>query len=255
MTFGTLLHRGIELLYEIPEEETFRDIDGHTIDRLLPQVPAAVNTAFRELYKKQEGEELLLTGQLQIAREVLTKYIQAILNYDKKNVDFRVIGLEKEHLAHLSIETREGTKEVALGGVIDRVDIKDSVVRLLDYKTGKDTKKIPSLVSLFDRADKKRNKAGMQTFLYAFFYQYQHPDNLLPLKPGIINIKEIYSEDFNPFLQLDESEVTDYRDYAVGFEEGLRGLLEEIMDPLVPFDQTDDKKKCSFCAYKELCGR
>jgi hypothetical protein len=75
------------------------------------------------------------------------------------------------------------------------------------------------------------------------------------LKPGIINIKEIYSEDFNPFLQLDESEVTDYRDYAVGFEEGLRGLLEEIMDPLVPFDQTDEKKKCSFCAYKELCGR
>ena len=255
MTFGKLLHRGIELLYAIPEQEAFRAIDGHTIDRLLPQVPAAVNTAFRELYKKQEGEELLLTGQLQIAREVLTKYIQAILNYDKKNGDFRVIGLEKEHLAHLEIETLEGTKEVALGGVIDRVDIKDSVIRLLDYKTGKDTKKIPSLVSLFDRADKKRNKAGMQTFLYAFFYQYQHPDNHLPLKPGIINIKEIYSEDFNPFLQLEESEVLDYRDFAAGFEQGLRGLLEEIMDPLVPFDQTDDKKKCSFCAYKELCGR
>jgi CRISPR/Cas system-associated exonuclease Cas4 (RecB family) len=32
-------------------------------------------------------------------------------------------------------------------------------------------------------------------------------------------------------------------------------LLEEIMDPLVPFDQTDDKKKCSYCAYQELCGR
>jgi CRISPR/Cas system-associated exonuclease Cas4 (RecB family) len=255
MTFGTLLHRGIELLYEITEGETFRDIDGHTIDRLLPQVPQAVERAFRELYKKQEEEELLLTGQLQIAREVLTKYIQAILNYDKKNGDFRVIGLETEQIAHLSIETQEGTKVVELGGVIDRVDIKDGIVRLLDYKTGKDTKKIPSLVSLFDRNDKKRNKAGMQTFLYAFFYKYQNPENQLPLKPGIMNIKEIYSEDFNPFLQLEESEVTDYRDFAAGFEEGLRGLLEEIMDPLVPFDQTDDKKKCSYCAYQELCGR
>jgi CRISPR/Cas system-associated exonuclease Cas4 (RecB family) len=255
MTFGTLLHKGIELLYEISEEETFRDIDGHTIDRLLPQVPAAVDRAFRELYKKQEGEELLLTGQLQIAREVLTKYMEAILDYDKKNGDFRVIGLEKGLIAHLSIETQEGAKEVELGGVIDRVDIKDGVVRLLDYKTGKDTKKIPSLGSLFDRDDKKRNKAGMQTFLYAFFYQYQYPTNQLPLKPGIMNIKEIYSEDFNPFLQLADSEVTDYRDFAAGFEEGLRGLLEEIMDPLVPFDQTDDKKKCSYCAYQELCGR
>lgn len=255
MTFGILLHKGIELLYEIPEEETFRDIDGHSIDRMLPQVPAAVDRAFRELYKKQEGEELLLTGQLQIAREVLIKYMEAILDYDKKNGDFRVIGLEKEQIAHMSIETQEGTKEVELGGVIDRVDIKDGVVRLLDYKTGKDTKKIPSLGSLFDRDDKKRNKAGMQTFLYAFFYQYQHPGNRLPLKPGIMNIKEIYSEDFNPFLQLEDSEVLDYREFAAGFEEGLRGLLEEIMDPLVPFDQTEDKKKCSYCAYQELCGR
>ena len=255
MTFGTLLHRGIELLYEIPEGKDFRDLDSHEIESLLPQVPQAVERAFRELYKKEDGEELLLTGQLQIAKEVLAKYSEAVLAYDQRNGDFRIVGLEKEHLAHLRIETEEGHQEVALGGVIDRMDIKDEVVRLLDYKTGKDTKKLSTIASLFDRDDKKRNKAAMQTFLYAFFYQYQHPDNHLPLKPGIINIKEIYSEDFNPFLQLEESEVLDYRDFADGFEQGLRGLLEEIMDPLVPFDQTDDKKKCTYCAYKELCGR
>ena len=255
MTFGTLLHKGIELLYEIPEGEEFRDIDGHEIDRLLPQVPKAVDQAFRKLYNKEEGEELLLTGQLQIARQVLTKYIEAVLAYDQRNGDFRVIGLEEEQLAHLSIETEEGPKEVALAGVIDRMDIKDSIVRLLDYKTGKDTKKISSIASLFDREDKKRNKAAMQTFLYAFFYKYQNPENQLPLKPGIINIKEIYSPDFNPYLQLDKSEVADYREFAEEYEQGLRGLLEEIVNPLVPFDQTEDKKKCEFCAYKELCGR
>ncbi len=255
MTFGTLLHRGIELLYEIPEGEDFRDLDSHEIERLLPQVPQAVERAFRELYKKEDGEELLLTGQLQIARQVLTKYIQAVLAYDQRNGDFRVIGLEKEYLAHLTIETEDGSKEVALGGVIDRMDIKDAVVRLLDYKTGKDTKKIPSIASLFDRDDKKRNKAAMQTFLYAFFYRYHHPENQLPLKPGIINIKEIYSPDFNPSLQLNNSEVVDYRDFAESFEQGLRGLLEEIINPLVPFDQTEDKKKCTYCAYKKLCGR
>jgi hypothetical protein len=255
MTFGTLLHRGIELLYALPEGQTFRELDSHQIERLFPQVPRAVEQAFRELYKKEEGEDLLLTGQLQIARQVLTKYIEAVLAYDQRNGDFRVIGLEKEHLAHLSIETEDGPKEVALGGVIDRLDIKDSMVRLLDYKTGKDTKKIPSIASLFDRDDKKRNKAAMQTFLYAFFYQYQHPENQLPLKPGIINIKEIYSPDFNPYLQLDNSEVVDYREFSEEYEQGLRGLLEEIVNPQVPFDQTDDKKKCMYCAYKELCGR
>jgi CRISPR/Cas system-associated exonuclease Cas4 (RecB family) len=255
MTFGTLLHRGIELLYEIPEGKDFRDLDSHEIERLLPQVPQAVERAFRELYKKEDGEELLLTGQLQIAKEVLAKYNEAVLAYDQQNGDFRIIGLEKEHLAHLRIETEEGPKEVALGGVIDRMDIKDGVVRLLDYKTGKDTKKVSTIASLFDRDDKKRNKAAMQTFLYAFFYQYQNPESQLPIKPGIINIKEIYSQDFSPYLQLNNAEVYDYREFAEEFEQGLRGLLEEIVNPLVPFDQTEDKKKCTYCAYKELCGR
>ena len=255
MTFGTLLHRGIELLYEIPEGKDFRDLDSHEIERLLPQVPHAVERAFRELYKKEDGEELLLTGQLQIAKEVLAKYSEAVLAYDQRNGDFRIVGLEKEHLAHLRIETEEGHQEVALGGVIDRMDIKDEVVRLLDYKTGKDTKKISTIASLFDRDDKKRNKAAMQTFLYAFFYQYQNPESQLPIKPGIINIKEIYSQDFSPYLQLNNSEVHDYREFAEEFEQGLRGLLEEIVNPLVPFDQTEDKKKCTYCAYKELCGR
>ena len=95
----------------------------------------------------------------------------------------------------------------------------------------------------------------MQTFLYAFFYHYQFPENQLPLKTGIINIKEIYSPNFSPYLQLDDVEVNDYRVFAEEFEKGLRGLLEEIVDPLIPFDQTEDKKKCTYCAYKELCGR
>ncbi len=135
------------------------------------------------------------------------------------------------------------------------MDIKDAVVRLLDYKTGKDTKKIASIGSLFDRENTKRNKAAMQTFLYAFFHHYQFPETQLPLKPGIINIKEIYSPDFSPYLQLNDAEVNDYRVFAAEFEQGLRGLLEEIVDPLIPFDQTEDKKKCTYCAYKELCGR
>jgi hypothetical protein len=35
----------------------------------------------------------------------------------------------------------------------------------------------------------------------------------------------------------------------------LKGLLEEMYDPEVPFSQTDDLKKCEYCAYKEICGR
>ena len=255
MTFGTLLHRAIELLYEVGEGKSYRDIDAHTIDRLLPQVPEAVDRAIREFYKKEHEEQLELSGQLVIAREVFIKYVKEILSYDQKNGAFRVIGLEKEYLAGIPVETPQGRVEVALKGVIDRMDIKDGVVRLLDYKTGKDTKKVSSIASLFDREDDKRNKAAMQTLLYAYFFQHSHSDNKLPLKPGIFNIKEIYNPQFSPFLMMDKEEISDYRDFAGEFELGLSGLLAEIFNPEIPFDQTEDEKKCTFCAYKEICGR
>lgn len=255
MTFGTLLHSALEFLYEVEEGKSHRDIDSHTIDRLLPQVPEAVDKAIRKFYKKENGEELELSGQLVIAREIFIKYVKEILSYDQKNGSFRVIGLEKEYQAGIPVETSQGKLEIALKGVIDRMDIKNGVVRLLDYKTGKDNKTVRSIASLFDRDDDKRNKAAMQTLLYAYFYQYEHRANQLPLKPGIFNIKEIYNPQFSPFLVMDKEEISDYRDFAAEFESGLSGLLAEIFDPKVPFDQTEDEKKCTYCAYKEICGR
>ena len=191
MTFGTLLHSALEFLYEVEEGKSHRAIDSHTIDRLLPQVPEAVDKAIRKFYKKESGEEFELSGQLVIAREVFIKYVKEILSYDQKNGPFRVIGLEKEYQAGIPVETAQGRVEIALKGVIDRMDIKDGVVRLLDYKTGKDNKKVLSIASLFDREDDKRNKAAMQTLLYAYFYQYEHRANQLPLKPGIFNVPMI----------------------------------------------------------------
>ena len=255
MTFGTLLHSAIELLYAIGEGKTHRDIDSHTIDRLKDQVPAAVDRAIRIFYKKEEGEEFELSGQLLIAREVFIKYVKEILNYDQKNGPFRVIGLEKKYLAGIPVETTQGRIEVSLQGVIDRMDIKDGAVRLLDYKTGKDNKMVRSIDSLFKRDDDYRNKAAMQTLLYAYFYQHSHPENQLPLKPGIFNIKEIYDPKFNPFLVMNKEEISDYRDFAEEFEQGLSGLLAEIFNPEVPFDQTEDEKKCQYCAYRGICGR
>ncbi|MBN7812821.1 PD-(D/E)XK nuclease family protein [Algoriphagus sp. H41] len=254
-TFGTILHSAMELLYEIGEGKSSRKIDTHGIERMKPQVPTAVDRAIRLFYKKPENEEMELSGQLQIAREIFIKYLQAILDYDQKNGDFEIIGLEKDYPSGILVDTPEGKAEVALGGVIDRMDVKDGVVRLIDYKTGKDTKKVKSVASLFDRDDSGRNKAAMQTMLYAHFYETAHPENQLPLKPGIFNIKEIYNPQFNPFLQLDKEEMVDYRRFAEEFRAGLSGLLGEIFDPKVPFDQTEKLEKCTYCAYREICGR
>jgi CRISPR/Cas system-associated exonuclease Cas4 (RecB family) len=254
-TFGSMLHKAIELLYKPDKGEEFRLIDTHALERLKVFIPKAVDDAIVDFYKAESMEKLTLSGQLQIARSIMIKYIKAILNYDQLNGDFKVLNLERKYQAGIPVDTVDGTQNIAIGGFIDRVDEKDGVIRLIDYKTGKDTKKVTTIESFFDRDDTKRNKAAMQTMLYAKLFQSENPAVRKPLKPGIFNIKEIYDPNFNPFLIMDKEEIQDYRDFSDSFEEGLARLIGEIYDPLIPFDQTEDVKKCEYCAYKEICGR
>jgi hypothetical protein len=262
--FGNLAHYSLEYLYKgFMERKKRSEVEKGDFKELKDKwVYPAIEKAIRTLYHLEESAETKLNGQMAIARDVLQKYILRVLEIDEESAPFRLISLEKEknYEARLTIQTSAGTKEAALRGIIDRVDEQNGIIRLIDYKSGGDKKEFPSIPSLFDRDDPKRNKAAMQTLFYGLIYQAKHPENTAPLKPAIINLKEIFSDDFNPYLQFKEArkpgiELTDYRDHQEEYEAGLKGLLEEMYDPSVSFSQTDDLKKCEYCPYKEICGR
>jgi hypothetical protein len=183
-----------------------------------------------------------------------------LLEIDEEDAPFRLVSMEKAHKAQFEINTGTSIKKVSLKGLIDRVDEKEGTIRLIDYKSGADKKDFSNVASLFDREDKNRNKAAMQTMYYGLLYQAMHPEISKPLKPAIFNFKEIFKEDFNPYLQQKEPratavEVADYMHYQSEYESGLRTMLEEMYDPEVPFSQTDDLKKCAYCPYSGICGR
>ncbi|UJP63344.1 PD-(D/E)XK nuclease family protein [Mongoliitalea daihaiensis] len=257
--FGTILHRAIELLYLPEGEQAPKLFTPHELNRIQPTITTAVDNAIREFYHVGKGEDFVSSGQMQIVREIFFEYIQGIVAHDIEQGDFTVLGLEQQHTTYIPVQVQGRVEEVRLYGLIDRVDQKDGVIRLLDYKTGKDEKKFNTIASLFDREDKNRNKAAMQTMLYAYFYQFTNPSNQQPLKPGLFNVKEIFKDNFNPFLIKSEGklklEVENYLDLAEEFEQSLSGLLSELFDPAVPFDQTADVDKCKYCAFKEMCGR
>ena len=37
--------------------------------------------------------------------------------------------------------------------------------------------------------------------------------------------------------------------------ERLKGLLDQMRDPHVPFRRTEDEKVCAYCDFKTICGR
>ncbi|UCS93176.1 PD-(D/E)XK nuclease family protein [Echinicola marina] len=261
--FGNLAHYSLEFLYKgFMERKQRRVVEKGDFDQLSKYIFPSIEKAIRDFYHLEVGADTKLTGQMAIVRDVLQKYITALLDLDKAGAPFELVSLEKDvrYQAEVPVEVSGRKYEIAIRGIIDRVDKQDGVVRLIDYKSGKDQKDFPSVTSLFDRDDPKRNKAAMQTLIYGMLYQEKFPENSLPLKPAIYNLKEIFSNDFNPYLQLKEGrgkveEIDDYRNYQEEFEQGLKGLLQEIFDDEVPFGQTEDWEKCKYCPYNKICGR
>lgn len=262
--FGNLAHLSMEILYQdfakrknrnILEKSDFEDLSKNWV---FP----AIEKAIRSQYHLEAGADTKLNGQMAIARDVLQKYLHQVLKIDKSSAPFKLISLEKEkrYTAGLMIETASGDRAVSLKGIIDRVDEHNGSVRLIDYKSGQDNKTFPDVESLFDREHKSRNKAAMQTMFYGLIYQATNPNNTLPLKPAIFNLREMFEDEFNPYLQLklprkEGVEINNYRDFEVEYKAGLKSLLEDIYNPETPFDQTDDLKKCGYCTYKDICGR
>ncbi|UZD24110.1 PD-(D/E)XK nuclease family protein [Algoriphagus halophytocola] len=262
--FGNLAHLSMEILYQdfakrkgrsLLEKEDFEELSKSWV---FP----AIEKAIRQFYHLEGEADTKLNGQMAIARDVLQKYLKQILKIDEASAPFKLISLEKEkkYKASMEISTAKGAQSVSLKGIIDRVDEHNSSVRLIDYKSGQDNKAFPDIPSLFDRENKSRNKAAMQTMFYGLIYQATNPENTLPLKPAIFNLREMFEADFNPYLQQKLGkkpgvEVQDYRQFEEGYSKGLRELLEDIYNPDIPFSQTDDLKKCEYCPYKEICGR
>ncbi|WP_113922952.1 PD-(D/E)XK nuclease family protein [Cognataquiflexum aquatile] len=257
--FGNIAHYSMEFLYDGFRKRKNRDVleKGDFEDLRKNWVFPSIELGVRKFYHLEENADTKLSGQMAIVRDVMQKYMVRLLEIDEEDAPFRLLSMEKAHKSQFEINTGTGIKKISLKGFIDRVDEKDGTIRLIDYKSGGDKKDFSNVASLFDREDKNRNKAAMQTMYYGLLYQAMHPENSKPLKPALFNFKEIFKEDFNPYLKNKEqkSEVQDYIEYAVEYESGLRKMLEEMYDPEVSFSQTDNLEKCKYCPYSEICGR
>jgi hypothetical protein len=188
-----------------------------------------------------------------------------VLEIDKKYAPFSIKGLEAGQLegytAQISVESEQKTYMVSLKGIIDRIDEKGHVLRLTDYKTGRDKSNFTSMASLFDRNDKSRNKAVFQLFFYALLADKtgKWKNNLL--QPALFNLSELFADPFDWKVEMkgkyskNGEIIMDARPYLEEFENHLRQLLSEIYDLNEDFDQTEDLEKCRYCSYASICNR
>ena len=197
-----------------------------------------------------------------------------MVKIDMEYAPFIYIGGERKINIPYTIDVNGRSINTAIGGIIDRVDIKDDTINIIDYKTGRsdnDTK--TSLENIFAN---EISSAGyrLQAFLYSIIL-----DELLKGKSTIgigdfewINkIKSNTARKISPSLiyinapantsrenfvvDVMKQPVTDITTIKEEYLEKMQSVLQEIFDADTPFVPAKDEKKCEFCDYREICGK
>ncbi|MBS1487513.1 MAG: PD-(D/E)XK nuclease family protein [Bacteroidetes bacterium] len=252
---GHLLHRVLEQFYrQRMDGQTSKIIEATDFEKLNERISRLIDEAFREEYHLSAAEEVIYEGQRVVVHEVVHRLALQILTWDKKQAPFTIVGLEQNKwTCRVAIDHRPG--EAVLGGTIDRIDRKDDVVRIIDYKTGKDKLSFKDIASLFSSESKDRNKAAFQILLYALLYRENHPNTHQKIMPGLLNRNNLFDEDFQFGLVASGQALTDVTPLLAEITENLKNLLNEIFDPTKKFTQTTNTKTCEYCLYREICYR
>ncbi|MDZ7606982.1 MAG: PD-(D/E)XK nuclease family protein [Cyclobacteriaceae bacterium] len=263
MVFGNIFHKVMENLYRRHDADGRRLITEEAISNLISLVPSELDKAFANQFGAV-GQGYTYEGQFLLAREIVEKMALKVLEFDKKQAPFEILGIEANENKGMSwtIPVMCGGTEIKIGikGIIDRIEQKDGCIRIVDYKTGKDALDFEGISSLFDTSKTSRRKAVFQTIFYGWiYYKAFLSGNNSPLQARLFNIRELFNEGFSPMIRLKEGRnqqiVMDIRVLFDDFEEQLRTLLEEIFDVSDSFTQTEDKKRCEICPYNGICSR
>ncbi len=264
MVFGNILHDTMEILYKQYMQQKKRDvIQPDDFFWLDGGVDGAMNRAFIQHYDVKNEKKFKLEGRNIIAAEIIRKMVRKILKFDQDYAPFRILGLETSTRDGFVVDypVQVGDKEYMIGlkGKIDRIDIKEGRVRVLDYKTGRDEKDFTDIPSLIDREDNHRRKAVFQVFFYSYLFMKTHTGEYGQLQPGLFNSKDLFTGEFDwRIIQKKDRQsipVSEFREHLEEFELTVTELLSEIYDEEVPFDQVDDLKKCKWCPYRSICSR
>lgn len=258
--FGRLLHISMNKLYEPFERRLITGTDFDSILNQQDKIRLAVDEAFSEEYfkSKKSGDSLNFLGRNRIIREIITRYVQQILQVDKRYAPFQVISLEKKYGITVPVKLNDREAQIRVGGVIDRIDRKEGVTRILDYKTGRDRLDFKGIDTLFTAPYKNRNKAVLQTILYGLIYR--DIDKSSQVKPALYLIQQIFSSGFSWDIIVKDNgkkniPVHAVEPYAEIFYMHLKEVLTDLFDTGSDFIQTEDAETCRQCPYAGICHK
>ena len=184
------------------------------------------------------------SGKNLLLLETIVRIIEKYLKWEKQllqHSSLQLIGTEQE--------LKAGFEKVQLRGTIDRVDELNNTIRIIDYKTGyvdNNKLKIKFIEDVFESSEFDK---AFQLLFYTLLYKRANTNTSKNIEAGIMSMRKI-----NEGLQVLNSEI-ETNELMQQFEQQLKVLIDELMNPKTVFNQTENLDICAYCAYASICMR
>lgn len=246
--FGTIYHAVMQEIYKRFQGKTVLPDSLNSIIENDKYLTELIEDAFSVYQFKQKNKSKALTGHYYLIGEVLRELIVQTLKYDSRQAPFEYI--DSEHRFNTQYKVSENLT-VNVKGSIDRIDRNKDFTRIIDYKSGNGDLNFKSIDQLFDNSRDRRPYQILQVLFYSLFYENEDKN----ISPEIYYLRNIFDELFESGISFDKHPITDVSTVLPEFSEQLNNVILEIFDKDVPFHQTENENNCTWCAFKEICGR
>ncbi|HRH68084.1 MAG TPA: PD-(D/E)XK nuclease family protein [Flavobacteriales bacterium] len=206
------------------------------VDDMIPRVPDLLLARLSERFSRNSLDH----GHFRLRREMAGTALQNHLSAERdrcKVSETKIVAIEHDVKAKLS-------NGVLLRGRCDRIDDRDGVTVVLDVKTGTVRAEDLRLAELSRISVGPRQRYALQLLIYAWAYLKQ--DTQLPsICAGVIPLQRA-SQATGEFLRIGQS-VRIGRDQIDQIDGLLTGLVNELLDPAIPFMHDPESPWCSCC--------
>ncbi len=248
--FGSILHKIMEMLYT---QYIGKEVNEEALLRLKEYVSSNYEKIWEDACSEiPEYSEFKsgLTGKNLLYKNIIKKLIEKILENDILLVPFKILSLENKIEKELTINIEGIEQKVKLLGILDRVQQKNDVENIVDYKTGSvKLDKLKGIVTSENISGLFENPELKEKFQQYFYCSIYLGGEAKKIKAGIYPLKNM-SEGLKFF---DENYIP--AEILNLYEDRLKELLVKIFDSTTPFSQTTDIERCKYCPYQSICYR
>ncbi|MEZ4722649.1 MAG: PD-(D/E)XK nuclease family protein [Flavobacteriales bacterium] len=229
-TFGSVVHDVLEQIY-LPFKGSF--IDMRHLEACKQQVDSMVEKRFQEDF----DDDALSQGKNLIQVNLAKRYVKTFIEYDLQDMSekgvYKILEIENRLAGYLDVDGIN----VGLMGFADRIDWRDGITRIVDYKTGK-VEPADISAGMLEMFTVSKYSKALQLAFYKWAYMKREQLAAEKVESCIYSFRRTK----NGMIRL----MTTNENFNEEFEMQLKRLIQEMLNPIAPFEHKPESKYVTF---------